>query len=290
MGFLFLIVFMFMGIVLTESEKKRILSLYNINEQSSNTSVNQCRDEFDKLFKDAKTWLTNWISSDQFKRKISIGQPNIGINNDSKIKNWLGKIPKIKLYFETPTHNENSFGWYDHSFPEKIFINEKKVNCNNIKNIQDSLKSMMVHEMVHCLEKEIGWIGNSSVTDKIQNVRPELLDKDTEYYLSDRDETVAYIYGTRTFLNLKPNQEITDLMIVNKLNELQKSVEFNISDDRQKFKDKFRSLQKDMNKFPNLNVLLFKFFSSNNNYLNEFLNDVNLLAKNNSKDNTSDLA
>ena len=281
---------MFMGIVLTESEKKRILSLYNINEQSSNTIVNQCRDEFDKIFVDAKNWLTNWISSDQFKRKISIGQPNIGINNDSKIKNWLGKIPKIKLYFAIPTHNQNSFAWYDDSEPEIIFINEKKVNCDNIKDIQNSLKSTMVHEIVHCLENEIGWIGNSSVTDKIQNVRPELLNKNTEYYLSDRDETVAYIYGTRTFLNLKPNQEITDLMIVNKLNELQKSVEFNISDYRQKFKDKYFSLQdKDHRKFTNLNILLVKFFASNKNYLNEFLNDVNLLAKNNNVDNIGDL-
>ena len=269
---------------LTESDLVRIVKRV-ISEQSNKYDINQCRTELDNLFKESKTWLTNWISSEQFKNKIIIGQPKMLSNNyDVKIKNWLSKILKIKYVISDYHGTEKTVGWYDHSKPETIFLNKQKVNCNSIKNNKEVLKSFIVHEMVHCLEKEIGWIGNATVTDKIQNIRPEFSDVD-KYVISNRNETVAYIYGSRTFLNLQPNQEITDTMIVNKLNGLQKSVKFSVSDDREKFGKKFFSLSdEDEKKFPNLNVLLFKFFVSNKNYLHEFLNDVNLLAKNNKND------
>jgi hypothetical protein len=270
---------------LTESDLVRIVKRVIIEESNKN-DLSQCRTELDNIFKESKTWLTNWISSEQFRKKIGIGQPHIiSNNNDSKIKNWLGKIPKIKYTISVSNDvSKNTIGWYDHSKPETIFLNKQNVNCNSIKNNKEVLKSFIVHEMVHCLEKEIGWIGNASVTDKIQNIRPEFSNVD-KYIISNRNETVAYIYGSRTFLNLQPNQEITDTMIVNKLNGLQKSVKFSVSDDREKFGKKFFSLSdEDEKKFPNLNVLLFKFFVSNKNYLHEFLNDVNLLAKNNKND------
>ena len=81
---------------LTESDLVRIVKRV-ISEQSNKYDINQCRTELDNLFKESKTWLTNWISSEQFKNKIIIGQPKMLSNNyDVKIKNWLSKILKIK--------------------------------------------------------------------------------------------------------------------------------------------------------------------------------------------------
>jgi hypothetical protein len=107
------------------------------------------------------------------------------------------------------------------------------------------------------------------VTDKIQNIRPEFSDMD-EYSISNRNETVAYIYGARVFLNLKENQEITDTMIINKLNELQKNVKFSASDDKLKFLDKYLSLSDEENKkFENLNIFLLKYFIIDTHNLQE---------------------
>lgn len=273
-----------MKFLITETEKERILSLYNINEQFE---VNQkCKSSMDNLFKESKDWLTKWINSSQFRKKITVGQTNIQPNSvDTKIKGWLNKIPKITYRFESAVHNKNSVAWYNHGFKERIYLNDTKINCEYINNKKNELKSFIVHEMIHCLENEVGFIGNSTITDKIQNMtKPEFISPETNYYLSDRDETVAYIYGTRVFLNLKPNEEITDTKIVNKLNEIQKQIKFNVGDTRNIFKEKFFKLPKNL-KFPNLNVLLIKFFASDKEYLHLFLNDVNLLAKNNSKDN-----
>jgi hypothetical protein len=272
---------------LKESDLVRIVKRVIIEESNKN-DLSQCRTELDNIFKESKTWLTNWISSEQFREKIGIGQPRIiSNNNDGKIKNWLGKIPKIKYVM---SNREGSIAWYDHSKPETIFLNEVYINCNYVKNEKENLKSFIVHEMVHCLENEVGWIGNSMVTDKIQNIRPEFSDMD-EYSISNRNETVAYIYGARVFLNLKENQEITDTMIINKLNELQKNVKFSASDDKLKFLDKYLSLSDEENKkFENLNIFLLKFFISDTNYLHEFLSDVNLLAKNNKTDNYGNFA
>lgn len=272
---------------LKESDLVRIVKRV-ISEQSNKNDLNQCRTELDNIFKESKTWLTNWINSEQFKKKINIGQPKINSNNnDTKIKNWLKKITKIKYVM---SNREGSIGWYDHSKPETIFLNEEYINCNYVKNEKENLKSFIVHEMVHCLENEVGWVGNSMVTDKIQNIRPEFSDMD-EYSISNRNETVAYIYGARVFLNLKENQEITDTMIINKLNELQKNVKFSASDDKLKFLDKYLSLSDEENKkFENLNMFLLKFFISDTNYLHEFLSDVNLLAKNNKIDNYGNFA
>ena len=270
-----------MKFLITETEKERILSLYNINEQFE---INQkCKSSMDNLFKESKDWLTKWINSSQFRKKITVGQPNILPNNiDNKIKGWLNKIPKITYRFESAVHNENAGGWYNYGIKERIYLNNAKINCKYINNKKNELKSVIVHEMIHCLENEVGFIGNSTITDKIQNMtKPEFISPETNYYLSDRDETVAYIYGTRVFLNLKPNEEITDTKIVNKLNEIQKQIKFNVGDTRNIFKEKFFKLPKNL-KFPNLNVLLIKFFASDKEYLHLFLNDVNLLAKNNS--------
>jgi hypothetical protein len=83
-------------IKLTESDLVRIVKRV-ISEQSNKNDLNQCRTELDNIFKESKTWLTNWINSEQFKKKINIGQPKINSNNnDTKIKNWLKKITKIK--------------------------------------------------------------------------------------------------------------------------------------------------------------------------------------------------
>lgn len=269
-----------MKFLITETEKERILSLYNTNEQFE---VNQkCKSSMDNLFKESKDWLTKWINSSQFRKKITVGQTNIQPNSvDSRIKAWLNKIPKITYRFENATHNKNSVAWYNHGFKERIYLNDTKINCDYINNKKNELKSFIVHEMIHCLENEVGFIGNSTITDKIQNMtKPEFISPETNYYLSDRDETVAYIYGTRVFLNLKPNEEITDTKIVNKLNEIQTQIKFNVGDTRNIFKEKFFKLPKNL-KLPNLNVLLVKFFASNKEYLHLFLNDVNLLAKNN---------
>ena len=281
MGFCFCNIFINMKFLITETEKERILSLYNINEQFE---INQkCKSSMDNLFKESKDWLTKWINSSQFRKKITVGQPNILPNNiDNKIKGWLNKIPKITYRFEKVTGDKDYRAWYNHGFKERIYFNEAKINCDYINNKKNELKSVIVHEMIHCLENEVGFIGNSTITDKIQNMtKPEFISPETNYYLSDRDETVAYIYGTRVFLNLKPNEEITDTKIVNKLNEIQKQIKFNVGDTRNIFKEKFFKLPKNL-KLPNLNVLLVKFFASDKEYLHLFLNDVNLLAKNNS--------